>query len=69
MIGPIPLMVIAAIAAIWFIVPRKIADNATDQAVLAGRSIATHWRDRNMVRNGGGAFHRIINRHSAGRSQ
>ena len=37
MIGPIPLMVIAAIAAIWFIVPRKIADNAIDQAVLASR--------------------------------
>ena len=44
MIGPIPLMVIAAIAAIWFIVPRKIADNATDQAVLAGRSIATQFK-------------------------
>ena len=25
MIGPIPLMVIAAIAAVWFIVPRMIA--------------------------------------------
>ena len=44
MIGPIPLMVIAAIVAIWFIVPRKIADNATDQAVLAGRSIATQFK-------------------------
>jgi len=44
MIGPIPLMVIAAIAAVWFIVPRKIADNATDQAVHAGRTIATQFQ-------------------------
>ena len=26
MIGPIPLMVIAAIVAVWFIVPRMIAE-------------------------------------------
>src|SRR5262245_30838548 len=44
MIGPIPLMVIAAVAAIWFIVPRKIADNATDKAVLAGRTIAAQFK-------------------------
>jgi signal transduction histidine kinase len=44
MIGPIPLMVIAAIAAVWFIVPRKVAESATDQAVLAGRSIATQFK-------------------------
>ena len=44
MIGPIPLMVIAAIAAVWFIVPRMIANNATDQAVLAGRSTATQFK-------------------------
>lgn len=44
MIGPIPLMVIAAIVAVWFIVPRKVADSATDQAVLAGRSIATQFK-------------------------
>src|SRR5262245_50946028 len=44
MIGPIPLMVIAAIAAAWFIFPRKIADNATDQAVHAGRTIATQFQ-------------------------
>jgi len=43
-IGPIPLMVIGAVAAIWFIVPRKIADNATDQAVLAGRTIAAQFK-------------------------
>ena len=30
-IGPIPLMVIAAIVAVWFIVPRMIANNATDR--------------------------------------
>ena len=44
MIGPIPLMVIAAIVAVWFIVPRMIANNATDQAVLAGRSTATQFK-------------------------
>jgi methyl-accepting chemotaxis protein len=44
MIGPIPLMVIAAIAAVWFMVPRKIAESAADQAVLAGRSIATQFK-------------------------
>ena len=43
-IGPIPLMVIAAIVAVWFIVPRMIANNATDQAVLAGRSTATQFK-------------------------
>jgi methyl-accepting chemotaxis protein len=44
MIGPIPLMVIAAIAAVWLTVPRMIADNATNQAVLAGRTIATQFK-------------------------
>ena len=44
MIGPIPLMVIAAIAAVWFMVPHKVAESATDQAVLAGRSIATQFK-------------------------
>jgi signal transduction histidine kinase len=44
MIGPIPLMVIAATAAVWFMVPRKVAESATDQAVLAGRSIATQFK-------------------------
>lgn len=44
MIGPIPLMVIAAISAVWFIVPRKVAESAIDQAVLAGRSIATQFK-------------------------
>src|SRR5512132_3968957 len=44
MIGPIPLMVIAATAAVWFMVPCKVAESATDQAVLAGRSIATQFK-------------------------
>jgi len=44
MIGPIPLMVIAAIAAVWFIIPRKVAESATNQAVLAGRHIATQFK-------------------------
>jgi methyl-accepting chemotaxis protein len=44
MIGPIPLMLIAATAAVWFMVPRKVAESATDQAVLAGRSIATQFK-------------------------
>jgi hypothetical protein len=44
MIGPIPLMVIVAIAAVWLTVPRMIADNATNQAVLAGRTMATQFK-------------------------
>ena len=44
MIGPIPLLVIAAITAVWFIVPHKVAGSATDQAVLAGRSMATQFK-------------------------
>ena len=44
MIAPIPLAVIAAIAAIWLLVPRMIAGNATDQAVLASRNIAAQFK-------------------------
>ena len=44
MIGPIPLMVIVAIAAVWLTVPRMIADYATNQAVLAGRTMATQFK-------------------------
>jgi signal transduction histidine kinase len=44
MIGPIPLTVIAAIASIWLLVPRIIAGNATDQAVLASRNMATQFK-------------------------
>src|SRR5262245_65702377 len=44
MIGPIPLMVIAAIAAVWLLDPRKIAESATTQAGLAGRVIAIQFQ-------------------------
>ena len=44
MMAPIPLAVIAAIAAIWLLVPRMIADNATDQAVLESRNIAAQFK-------------------------
>src|SRR5262245_46399973 len=44
MIGPIPLIVIIAIAAAWLVIPRMIADNATEQALLTGRSIATQFK-------------------------
>jgi signal transduction histidine kinase len=40
MIVPIPLTVIATIAAAWLLVPRMIADNATHQAILASRNMA-----------------------------
>jgi signal transduction histidine kinase len=43
-IAPIPLTVIAAIAAIWLLVPRMIADNATDQAVLASQNTAAQFK-------------------------
>jgi signal transduction histidine kinase len=36
--------VIVAIAAIWILVPRMIAGNATDQAVLASRNIAAQFK-------------------------
>jgi hypothetical protein len=44
MIGPIPLAVIVAIAAIWILVPHMIMGNATDQAVLASRNIAAQFK-------------------------
>ena len=44
MVGPIPLTVIAAIAVIWFLVPRMFAGNATDQAALASRNIAAQFK-------------------------
>jgi C4-dicarboxylate-specific signal transduction histidine kinase len=44
MIAPIPLAMIAAIAAIWLLVPRMIAANATDQAVLESRNIAAQFK-------------------------
>jgi signal transduction histidine kinase len=42
LIAPILFGVIATIVAIWLLVPRMIAANATDQAVLASRNIAAH---------------------------
>jgi signal transduction histidine kinase len=40
LIAPILFAVIATIVAIWLLVPRMIAANATDQAVLSSRNIA-----------------------------
>jgi len=40
MIVPIPLTVIATIAAAWLLIPRMIADNAAAQAILASRNMA-----------------------------
>src|SRR5262245_5931335 len=38
---PVPLALVAAIAAVWVVVPRMIADNATEEAVLVSGRIAT----------------------------
>jgi signal transduction histidine kinase len=44
MIASIPLALIAAVAAVWLLVPRMIADNAIDQAVVASRNLATQFK-------------------------
>lgn len=44
MIGPIPIMVIAAIVSVWLVVPRMVADNATNQALLTARNTAALFR-------------------------
>src|SRR5262245_42290263 len=44
MILPIPIAVMVAIAAIWLLVPRMIAGNAIDQAVLASRNTASQFK-------------------------
>src|SRR5688500_16119570 len=44
MILPVPLAVIAAIAASWLVVPRVIADNATAEAVTASQQIAAQFK-------------------------
>jgi signal transduction histidine kinase len=44
MIVPIPLTVIATIVATWLLVPRIIERNATDQAILTGRNIASQFK-------------------------
>jgi methyl-accepting chemotaxis protein len=41
---PVPLALVAAIAAIWIVVPRVIAGNATEEAVLASGRIATQLK-------------------------
>jgi methyl-accepting chemotaxis protein len=44
MILPVPLAVIAAIALVWFALPRIIASNATESAVLDGGQIANQFK-------------------------
>jgi hypothetical protein len=44
LIVPILLTVLATTFAIWLLVPRMIAANATDQAVLASRNIAAQLK-------------------------
>jgi signal transduction histidine kinase len=44
MIVPIPLTVIATVVATWLLVPRIIERNATDQAILTGRNIASQFK-------------------------
>jgi HAMP domain-containing protein len=44
MILPLPLVIVAVIAVAWIIVPRVIADNATDEAVRASSQTATQFK-------------------------
>jgi len=44
LILPLPLTLIAAIAAIWVIVPRVVEDNATKAAILASQQVATQFK-------------------------
>jgi methyl-accepting chemotaxis protein len=44
LILPVPLMLIAATMAIWVVVPRIIAGNATAEAILASQQIATQFK-------------------------
>jgi methyl-accepting chemotaxis protein len=44
LILPVPLTLIVAIAAIWIVVPRIIAGNATSEAVLASQQIAAQFK-------------------------
>jgi methyl-accepting chemotaxis protein len=44
LILPVPLMLIAATIAIWVVVPRIIATNATEDAVLASQQIAGQFK-------------------------
>lgn len=44
LIVPVPIAIICAIVAIWFIVPGMIADNARGEAVRAGQQIAGQFK-------------------------
>jgi hypothetical protein len=44
LILPVPLMLIAATVAIWLVVPRIIAGNATEDAVRASQQTATQFK-------------------------
>jgi methyl-accepting chemotaxis protein len=44
LILPVPLMLIAATVAVWLVVPRIIAGNATEDAVLASQQIAAQFK-------------------------
>jgi methyl-accepting chemotaxis protein len=44
LILPVPLMLIAATVAIWLVVPRIIAGNATEDAVLASQQTASQFK-------------------------
>ncbi len=44
MILPIPVVVIAGIVAVWFIIPRMISANANDEALAASKQIANQFK-------------------------
>jgi methyl-accepting chemotaxis protein len=44
MILPVPLALIAAIAVVWFALPRLIADNATNDAVISNGQVAKQFK-------------------------
>src|SRR5690242_17862613 len=44
MILPVPLAIAAAIAAIWILLPRLIARDATQEAELAGKQVAEQFK-------------------------
>jgi methyl-accepting chemotaxis protein len=41
---PVPLALVVAIAAIWFVIPRMIASSATDEAIHASQQIASQFK-------------------------
>jgi methyl-accepting chemotaxis protein len=44
LIAPVPIALVVAIAVIWFVVPRIISANATDEAVREGQQIASQFK-------------------------